>query len=37
MILLDRLAGGGELALDPSGAGVGGAEKKNCGRECAAG
>jgi hypothetical protein len=37
MILLNRLAIGDELALDPSGASVRGAEKKNCGRECAAG
>jgi hypothetical protein len=37
VILVNRLASGDELALDPSGVGVRGAEKKNCGRECAAG
>jgi len=37
VIFDDRLAVGGEFALDPSGVGISGAEKKNCGRECAAG
>jgi hypothetical protein len=37
MIFCDRLAGGGELVLDPSGVSVRRDQKKNCGRECAAG
>jgi hypothetical protein len=37
MIFLNRLASRREFALDPSGVGISGAEKKNCGRECAAG
>jgi hypothetical protein len=37
MKFLDRLASRDELAFDLSGASISGAEKKNCGRECAAG
>jgi hypothetical protein len=37
VIFDDRLASRREFALDPSGVGISGAEKKNCGRECAAG
>jgi hypothetical protein len=37
VIFDDRLASRREFALDPSGVGTSGAEKKNCGRECAAG